>query len=54
MKSVKKISKFSVKLPSPKNFDLDSFAVYGSVARGVASNMSDIDILLVPTPSAVA
>ncbi|MEM2912979.1 MAG: nucleotidyltransferase domain-containing protein [Candidatus Bathyarchaeia archaeon] len=32
---------------SLKIFDLDSFAIYGSVARGVASNMSDIDILLV-------
>lgn len=32
---------------SLKIFDLDSFAVYGSVARGVASNMSDVDVILV-------
>ena len=30
-----------------KTLDLESFAVYGSVARGSASNNSDIDILLV-------
>ncbi|MCS7116735.1 MAG: nucleotidyltransferase domain-containing protein [Nitrososphaerota archaeon] len=27
--------------------DLESFAVYGSVARGTASNISDVDILLI-------
>jgi len=30
-----------------KTFDLSSFAVYGSVARGVAKKHSDIDILVV-------
>jgi hypothetical protein len=30
-----------------KELDLESFAVYGSVARGSASNISDIDILLI-------
>lgn len=30
-----------------KTIDLESFAVYGSVARGTASNYSDVDILLV-------
>lgn len=32
---------------SIKIFDPESFAVYGSVARGAASNISDVDILLV-------
>lgn len=30
-----------------KDVDLQSFAIYGSVARGVASSNSDVDILLV-------
>jgi len=30
-----------------KMFDLESFAVYGSVARGSASNVSDVDLLIV-------
>jgi len=30
-----------------KKLDLESFAVYGSAARGTASNTSDIDLLLV-------
>jgi len=30
-----------------KAVDLESFAVYGSVARGTASNYSDVDILLI-------
>lgn len=30
-----------------KSMDLESFAVYGSVARGSASNYSDVDILMI-------
>ena len=30
-----------------RTIDLESFAVYGSVARGTASNYSDVDLLLV-------
>jgi len=34
-------------LHTSKAFDIESFAVYGSVARGSATNNSDVDILLV-------
>lgn len=30
-----------------ENINLESFAIYGSIARGTASNTSDIDILLI-------